>query len=771
MSAPDDLVLHERKLPERIGSWASIIEGEPSLRHDAFRACWHMLLKRRLWTVLTVTVILTTLVAIVSFRMQPVYQARAQVEVEAATPQFQSLSDLDRTSSTDQTFVETQARVIAENDSLAWQTIQQLMLAQNPAFIPPASGLQSILKRIRPPQRESTSAAQGRLIAEFRNHLRVERTMNSCLIKIYFESTDPRLAAQVANGLANNYIELNFRTKYDATRQTSGWMEQQLDELKAKVENSQQAMVDYEKQNAIVNISDKENVVEQRLADMSKDLSSAQSDRLQKEALYNLVASDESRVAYVVQNGLLESLEGKHADLRGQYVEALGQFGPNFPRVVRLQAMVNESEALINGERKRIVARIHHDYQAAMGRERLLTAAMSGVKAEVGNLNQLLIRHNMLKREYETNQQLYENLLHRVKDAAVSAGLRATNIHLVDPAMTPAVPVRPKPLHNIVIGLLVGLMLGCTLAFAEEALDNSVKSPDDVEPLVGVPVLALIPMTHSNNGHRPWQNGHGDNGRSLKGPVELTMLKQGSSLVAESYRSLCTAFLLSSAPHPPQAVLVTSSQPGEGKTCTALNLVEALAQRGPRVLLLDADTRKPSVARLLGVPEAIGLSSVLTGAHSLEEALFQVKSLPELWVLPAGPCPPNPAELLSSPSMDELLRRLRRMFDHVVVDSPPLLMVTDGTILSTLVDGVILVAEAGVTPRGALVRSQRLLRSAGGRTLGVVLNKVSLRSGGPYYDEGYYRRHYGAYYREETVGSELESGTAVAERSSVPPHI
>ena len=764
MSAPDSLAPIERKPPERSGPWANPIgiEGETSNPYFYLRAYWHILLKRR-WTVLTVTLVLTTLVAIVSFKMQPVYEARAQVEVEAATPQIQSLNDLDRASSIDQAFLETQAEVI-ESDSLAWRTIQQLKLGENPAFIPS-------LKRSEPQGGDAASATQGRLIKEFRDHLRVVRTMNSRLIKVRFESTDSRLAAQVANALVNNYIEYNFRSKYDATRQASDWMEQQLDELKAKVEKSQQAMVDYERQNTIVNISDKENVVEQRLADLSRDLTNAQSDRLQKESLYNLVRANESQVVFIAQNELLQNLEEKYAELRGRYVEALGQFGPKFPTVIRLREMVSESEVLIDKERKRFVARILQDYQAALGRERLLTAVVAGVKTEVGKLNQLLIQHNMLKREFETNQQLYENLLHRVKDATVSAGLRATNIHLVDPAMTPTAPVRPKVLLNIAVGLLVGLILGLAFAFVEEGLDNSVKSPDDVEQLIDAPALAIIPLAPSNNGRRSWLKGHRDKGRSPDGTVELTMVKQPISLLAESYRSLCTAVLLSSAPHPPQAVLVTSPQSGEGKTCTTLNLALTLAQRGARALLVDADLRQPGVVRALGLPEGKGLSSVLTGAHSLGDVLYQVEALSGLWVLPAGPRLPNPAELLSSRSMEELLRRLRQQFDHLVLDSPPLLMVTDATILSTLVDGVILVAEAGVTTRGALVRAQKLLRSAGGGALGVALNKFSLRDGSPYYYESYYTSYYSSYYREEAAGSKLESETAIAEQSSIPRDI
>ena len=270
-------------------------------------------------------------------------------------------------------------------------------------------------------------------------------------------------------------------------------MEQQLDELKAKVEKSQQAMVDYERQNVIVNIGDKQTVVEQRLAALSQDLTDAQNERMQKESLYDLVRSNESQAALIAQNELLQRLDEKYADLRDRYVDALAQYGPNFPKVVRLRDQVNEVQSIMERERKRVVARIRNDYMAALGRERLLSAAVAQEKVEVGKLSQLLIEHNILKREFDTNQQLYDSLLQHLKDATVSAGLRATNIHLVDSALIPTVPVRPRIMYNIAVGMLVGLVLGVTLAFVQESLDTSVKSAEDVERLIAAPALAVIP--------------------------------------------------------------------------------------------------------------------------------------------------------------------------------------------------------------------------------------------------------------------------------------
>ena len=728
MAENEELAPIERGSPERVKPRAdSLIElgADAPDSYSYIRTYWLIFLKR-MWTILAAALVMATVAAIVSFKTQPVYEATARVEVEAETPEIQSFNDLFRDMSgwNDETFLQTQVNVL-KSENLAWRTVQQLGMGGKAEF---GGGGER-------PQADSQTAAQNGLIQAFRGHLRVQLMRDSRMIEVTFDSTDPQLAARAANALVNNYSEYNFHQKYDATRQASGWMEGQLDELKAKVEKSQQAMVDYERQNVIVNVGDKQTVVEQRLAALSTDLTNAQSERMQKESVYDLVNSNPSQAAFTTQNDLLGRLDDKYAELREEYVDALGQYGPNFPKVKRLRDQLDEVQSIMERERKRVVVRIHNDYMAALGRERLLSAAVAQEKVEVGKLSQLLIEHNMLKREFETNQQLYANLLQRLKDATVSAGLRATNIHLVDSALVPTAPVRPRIAYNIAVGLLVGLVLGVTLAFIQESLDTSVKSAEELERLVAAPALAVIPLARSS-----WRRMGGGRSQPMNGAVESIVLKHPTSSLAESFRTLRTSILLSSAPRPPQALLVTSAQPREGKTSTALNLALGLAQRGVPVVIVDADLRRPGVSRALALSQnGAGLSSLLSGAHSLDEVLRQVEAVPNLWVVPAGPEAPNPADLFSSPTMENLMQELRRRFEHLVVDSAPLLMVTDATILSRLVDGVVLVVESGVTARRALVRAHKILESAGGRILGTVLNKWDAR------DEGYYSG-YGSYY-------------------------
>lgn len=736
MAEHDELVPAERSLAVRVRRRSEAVDSGPegSEGYSYIRAYWLILLKR-CWTVLTIMFVLPTLAAIVSLKTQPVYEATARVEVEADTPQIQSLNDLFRGEPgySDDAFLQTQVNVL-KSENLAWRTVQQLGLGGQTEFAPGGA-----------PAPASTAAQNG-LIQSFRGHLRVQLMRDSRMIEVTFDSTDPRLAARAANALVNNYAEYNFHEKYDATRQASGFMEQQLDELKAKVEKSQQAMIDYERRNLIVDMGDKQSGIDQRLGALSMDLTSAQNERIQKQSLYESVTSNDSEAVLAVQDPLLASLDEKYSSLREDYVDAVGQYGPNFPKVKRLQDQLNEIQSLTDRERKRMVTRVHDDYQVALGRERLLSAAVAHEKEEVGKLNQLSIEHNLLKREFETNQQLYSSLLQHLKDATVSAGLRATNIHLVDSALVPTYPVRPRVMYNIVLGLLVGLVIGITLAIIEESLDTSIKSAEDLERTIGAPTLAVVPMARSS-----WLRVSGDKGRSHDGAVESIVLKHPTSSLAESYHTLRTAILLSTAPRPPQMLLVTSSQPGEGKTCTALNLAMGLAQRGVAVALVDADMRRPGIASALNISaNGAGLSTILSGAHTLDETLRQFEPVPNLWVLPAGPEAPNPADLLSSPSMQEVLQQLRGRFTHVVLDSAPLLLVTDATILSGMVDGTVLVVESSVMARRGLARAHKILESAGGRILGGVLNKWDARSEGYY---AYYGSYYRGYYRSTYYGS------------------
>jgi len=739
---PEDEALTPRKcglaesLCRRPPYPANAVGAEALDTYSCLRAYWNILRTRR-WTIFTVTFVLAAVVAIYTFKVAPTYRATGRVEVEADTLPFQSLERDTSRLPADTAFLRTQVDVLTSNN-LAWQTIQQLKLGANSQFNMPLrhSGRQVA---------ESSGALQAQLIKAFHDRLRVDLAPDSRMLEVAFDSADPELAARAVNALMNNYIEYNFTTKFKATRQASEWMGHQLDELKAKVEQSQQALVDYERQYAIVNISDKENLVDQRLAALSQDLTSAQSDLAGKQSLFELVEANPSQIGLLAQDDLLQKLQEKFADLKSDYVNALAQYGPNFPKVQRIEEQVEAVQALINQERERAVDRIRKDYAAAVGREKILAREVAGEKIEVGNLSQLLIQHNILKRDFETNQDLYDGLLKRLKDATLTAGLRATNIHIVDDALVPTLPVRPRKTLNLAVGLLVGVILGVTLALVEEGLDTSIKNAEDAERLVPAPALAVVPADSSL---KPPSSRSQRNGRKAARDqlVALAVSERPHSVLAESFRSLRTSILQSSTVSRPQVLLVTSTQPGEGKTSTAINLALALAQRGERVLLIDGDLRKPEISSTLGLTNTKGLSKVLAKACRLGEAIERPSLSPNLWALPAGKRPQNPAELLSAPNMEQLLQELRRHFDHLVIDSPPVLLVTDAAVLSKFVDGVLLVVESGVTSRNAVLRAYKTLETSGARILGTVVNKMDFGHDGYY---GYiYKTYHHTYYQD-----------------------
>ncbi len=749
MAENDKLVPVSGVSPDRLGySGYPVTDLEPTGPEAySFQSYWEILRKRRS-TVFTVAFVATLLVTVVVYRMEPVYRATARMEVQAETPALQTLNELNPSAAADAAFLQTQVDLL-QNNNLAWQTMQELGLANGSVEFGAGGDLWPGSTS------HSTVSTPANPIRNFKKHLHVELLNESRLVEVSFESVDSNLAARVANTLVKNYVESNFRSKYETTRQASAWMEQQLDELKAKVEKAQQALVDYEREYSIANLGDKENVVQQRLAQLSTDLTAAQVDRANKQSVYDSARSNSAESAAVAEDTLLGQLESKNAELHTEYAAATSQYGPNFYKVKQLGNQISEVETLIDRERKRIMQRIESDYHTAVRREQLLSQDVAEQRAEVQKLNQLLIKYTILKGDFETNQQLYDELLKRLKDATVSVSLRATSVRLADAALVPTTPVRPDKRMDIAVGLLVGLILGVTLAFIREGLDRTVKTAEDIENQIAIPTLAVIPLGTKSRGRYGRYFAREAPKVPADGNLGLAIMNAPGSEMAESFRVLRTSILLSSSPQPPQVLLVTSAQPSEGKTFASVNLALALAQRGGRVLLIDGDLRKPTVLKALGLGngdgEGSGLSSYLTGRQGIDSALMSFTALPNLSVLPSGPIPANPAELVSSPAMGRLVGELRQRFEHIVLDSPPLLLVTDGILLSTLADGVVLVVESGSTSRGALHRVRQILDRAGAKTLGAVLNKLDDRVDGYYYTSRY--RYYGYYYSREASAS------------------
>jgi capsular exopolysaccharide synthesis family protein len=683
-----------------------------------------------------------TIVAIATFRMQSVYIATARIEIDRensnvlpfpGTDPYDVMADAE-------TYIETQTKILT-SETLALQTIRNAGLAARSEFSFPggpseALATGSLENQKLPPE-----------LAVFLASLSVRRVPNSRLLDVSFESTDPQLAAKTVNSHIRAYRDQNIQSKYEATTEASNWLEERLSEFKIKVQRSEDARIAYERKNQIWTLDDKQNITTQRLADVNRQYTDAQSERMRKESLYQFAKSGNlDAVPQVQSNTALMDLFRKSRDLNSQYNDALSQYGPNFPKVQRLQSQLKDLDATVEKEKQKILDGLESDYQEARQRETILSQALDQQKADANQMAEKMVEYNILKREAEANKTLYEGLMTKLKETAVSQALRSSNIRVVDAALIPSTPARPAKTKNIMLAFLVGLVGGIGLALIREYLDNTVKTPDDIETLARLPSLAVVPEFVGSNGsgkRRGMLSGLSSNGHDKR--IELVAQHLPKSQMSEAFRALRTSILLSQADHPPQVILVTSALPREGKTTAAANLAVTLAQLGDRTALVDADLRKPGIGRLLnlGGGKYAGLSSYLAGVSSLDLISVPHPSIPNLVAIPTGPLPPNPADLLSSHKLAEAIAELRTKFRFIVIDSPPVMAATDAVILSVQVDGVLLVVRSGETPKEAFTRTRDLLASVKCRVLGVVLNAVDSSAPDYYYSYRYYPYSYG----------------------------
>src|SRR6266849_3186200 len=541
-------------LPSRMPAW-DLSPREPHL-YD-----YLLILRKHQWLILSFVLAVVSIVAIGSFRMQPVYVATTRIEIDRENSNilpFPGADSYDYATDLDN-YAETQSKILT-SETLALQTIRSGVLSGQPDFFADLSSdalASGSLANMKPPPE----------LASFLGSLSVKRVPNSRLMDVSFESTNPQLAAQIVNAHIKNFIEQNFQSRYDATTRASTWLTDQLNELKIRVEKSEDARIAYERQNQIWALDgDKQNVTTQRLSDLNKQLTEAQSERMRKQSLYEYAkAGDMDAVPQIRENSIVQDLLRKRADTYAQYTDALNQYGPNFPKVQRLQSQLKELDAAAEKEKKGVIARLQSEYREVRQREELLTQALDQQKAEVNQMSERMVQYSILKREAEGNKALYDGLLTKLKEAGISASLRSSNIRVVDPAMVPAYPARPAKTLNITLAFLIGLVGGITLALLREYMDNTVKSPDDVETLARLPSLAVVPAFTQLNGNSKSRSkllkGISSNGQEKR--IELVAQHLPKSQMSEAFRALRTALLLSQAEHPPQVILVTSALPRE----------------------------------------------------------------------------------------------------------------------------------------------------------------------------------------------------------------
>ena len=718
------------------------------------------ILRKRLPTILIVFFLVFTVGLIATLKEKPIYRAQLLLEIQKENPDIPTIKDLYELESVSDSYLKTQYSILA-SESVARQVIDQLHLDTLPEFNRPKWW--QLGKRLSLPRKQTFALdpvrpgqdpeVYQRVLERFQGRLTVDPVSRSRLVNVRFDSNDAQLSARIVNTLAEDYIDQNLDSRWKATQKATDWLSQQLVGVKAKLEKSEEQLQDYAQRNGLVfRETDKgtsENVANERLQQLQEELTKAQAERYEKEAVYRLVqAGDYGSLPGVVENKLIQDLSERLAELKRQFADLSTKFNPEYPRVKEIQSQINEIEATLKEERQRVADKIANEYLAAVRRESLVKQALDEQQKQVNLIAEKAVQYNILKREVDTNRQLYEGLLQRLKEAGVSASLKASNIRIVDSAVPPAKPAKPKIPLNLAVATLLGLGLGISAAFLQERLDDTLKGADDVERLFGLPALALIPAVHHLNGNGPSVRRLLDHSKLLRSRQNGTAsntcacwhrIDQGGkrhAALVEAFRSLRASVLLSTADHPPGSLLITSTQPGEGKTTVATNLAISLAQLGQRVLLVDADLRFPSLQRLFCIRENLGLVSYLTGQEDWRTAVCPSGS-PGLDLLPCGPVPPNPAELLSSKSMGAFLGSAKSEYAFVILDSSPLLTLADSRILASLVDGVLLVAKSGATPREQIRQSQSGIRSAGANLIGVVLNNVTLHTNG-YYGLGIY---------------------------------
>ena len=757
--------LCEVQPPLEIGRQHSAYLSTLPTQDSVLREYLRVLIKRR-WTVLSTVAIIFGVVTIATLRKTPIYDAAGTIAINKPDPTFLNLKDPGGGGEDyyDPADLDTEARIL-RSDLLALQVIKQLNLDKRPEF--GGSGEAStaslaLTTDALQPDSEKTSA----LLGTFKGNLGVSLVPNTRIIEIHFRSIDRDLAARVVNTLINTYIEQNFKTRFESTMQASDWLSKQLVDLQMKVETSQEKLVRYQKEHEILGIDEKQNIITSKLDELNKELTAAESERMEKESVYNLVQSGDKETATaaaisaggeggnISSSSLMEKLREQQADLKIQVAQFSTQFGPSYPKVAQLDSQLKEVEVQIQAEMKKVVARVRGEYLTALQRENMLHAAMDKQKQEANQLNESAIEYSLLKRDVETNRTLYEGLLEKLKEAGVTAGLRSNNIRSVDVARVPAAPSEPNVPRNLTFALALGLTTGIGLAFLLEGMDNTVRTPEQAQTISGLSPLGIIPLGSKNSsesGGRPQLSL-----APTKEIVELVTQSRPQSQMAESYRALRTSLLLTSLGAPPKVILITSALPQEGKTTTSINTAIVLAQKGTRVLLIDADLRRPSIHKALSIGPKTGLSNVLTGNATLQQATIRSTLLPTLFVLPAGPPPPNPAELLASSNMRDVVAELREQYDHIVIDTPPTLSVTDAVVMSTRADAVVLVIRSGQTTKQALRRSREILMQVNARIAGVLLNAVNLNSPDYYYYYEYQGKYGQHYYQEDELADAKE---------------
>jgi len=699
---------------------------------------WRVLMKRRV-VILVVTIISVAGALWYAMRTPPTYETTAQVEIESQTTPNIGIDQIYSQAGTSERIVALATEIhILESDSMLFQTAQSLNLIDSIRAAEAAARKKN--HQAEPaPGAEITPEERRSMISLIRGGLSASILQGTNIVEIRFRSQDPKLAAAIVNRLVETYSDRGMRSKYDRTMHVSTWLQTQLQDLKAQATDAQRQLADYQREHNIVGTDANSNLTIQTLEQISLSVDQAEANRIVKEArMRDFDSLSPNLVAVMGDNPALSALRSRLADLQTQQAQLSVRLGPKNPRIIDLQAQIDKIQAQIDSEVTLARRQVHDEYEAALGAEQSLRKRLGTQEEEVYKLNEGAAQFAILSQQAALTRNLYDTLQLRLEEATVTAGLSAANITVVDSAQVPYLPVLPRKRLSVILGLFGGLICGCALAFLIDSIDDRLQTSDEVEAVSMLPSLAAIPHIYGES-KKP-------NDRDKKPDLRTTLDKQlialrdSKSVGAEAYRNLRSSLLLASIDHPPRIIVIASAFPREGKTTTAINTAIVLAQRGERVLLVDADLRRGSLAKVFGLQgQNIGLSTLLANPGAKREIPVPLPELPTLHVLPRGPRPPNPAEMLSSNRMEEQLRQWLQEYDRIVLDTAPLLAISDTQSVATLADTVVLIARAGMTRRRALIRARDMLLRINVPIAGVVVNDVDMRL------ENFYTYRYGMY--------------------------
>jgi capsular exopolysaccharide synthesis family protein len=766
---------HEPEAPSA-SSWGSRANGYGYLRPGGRRGLgdssdlrtWFRMLRKHRWLIGTITVVVTVVVGFAAARVENTYQAQGTLQVENENQPFIGTDRFIITYSDPVVYFNTQLQLLRSKE-LAAQVAYELDLEHNSRFHSsrPATLTAALLSLGTAPSNGRTSSSAAGitptdgdvrkdsaalerlepLAAAILAGLDVERVRDTQLVSVTFRHHDPEIAAKVVNALNERFVQQNLERTVSSNASAADFLQKRIAELQTEVRAGEERMMNIGRQFQVVSMEGEGNTEVERLTSLNRALLEAENDRKSLETVYEqLQRGTDIDSLDVVQNAVgYQTLTQKLNELKAKRAELLTRYTPEWPEVKTVDSQIGEIEGQLADVRKQLASSIAARYQTALAQEKKLRESFEESRSQLMGQNEASINYRILQQEVETNKKLLSDLLTRSKEMGVQSASQRNNITIASLASIPRSPVGPNRQQTVALAFLLALGTGVGLAFLREYLDTTIKSVEDIDEFIQLPSLGVIPAIESTAVEQAAQRvkrllpsaSEQPNRRQLL----LSQVGQRSS-AAEAYRQLRTSVLLSSAGHASRRLLVTSSQPKEGKTTTAVNTAISFAQTGASVVIVDCDMRRPCVHRMLNVPNHRGLSLYLTGQDCNLDSLVHKHQIPNLSVLPCGPVPPNPAELLGSDAMRELVSELAGRYDHIILDSSPIISFADPQILSTLVDGVLLVVRGGVSNREVVAHSRQLLDDVGARIYGVVLNDADTRASRYYYYSRYYYEQY-----------------------------